>query len=116
MFYLAFAIFCLGAAMLQSSYLRAPKGIVPSRRRIPYTVCAGVATGVEVLVGAAAVLPDPAFIGALLFIPIFYAVNRGLLAISLRLRYTFRIGLALVLLSAYPVIRYTYLVMIHSTW
>jgi hypothetical protein len=106
MFYLVFAIFSLGTAMLQSSYLRAPKGVVPTRRRVTYTILAGAATGIQVLVGAFRI--DPAFIGALLFIPIFYAVNRGLQTVSLRLRYTFRIGLALVLLSAWP--------LLHETW
>jgi hypothetical protein len=107
MFYLAFLIFSLGAAMLQSAYLRAPKGVVPTRRRILYTVVAILATGIQVLVGATRI-PPSAFIGGLLFIPVFYAVNKGVQAISLRLRYTFRIGLALVLLSAYP--------LLHDTW
>jgi hypothetical protein len=106
MFYLIFLIFSLGAAMLQSSYLRAPKGIVPTRRRVTYTVIAAIATCIQVLVGCFRI--DPTFIGALIFIPIFYIVNKGLQSISLRLRYTFRIGLLLVLLTGYP--------LIHDTW
>jgi hypothetical protein len=102
MFYLVFSIFSLGTAMLQSSYLRAPKGIVPTRRRRLYTVVAAVATLIQVLSGWLYI--SPGVVGALVFVPIFYAVNRGLQMISLRLRYTFRIGLALVLLSAYPMI------------
>jgi len=109
MFYLYFAIFTLGTAMLQSSYLRAPKGIVPTRRRVTYTIIALLATCIQVLTGCFRI--DPVFIGALLFIPVFYAVNRGLQAVSLRLRYTFRIGFALVLLSAYPVIHDTWIVL-----
>jgi len=105
MFYLVFTLFTLGTAMLQSSYLRAPKGVVPTRRRITYTVIALVATSLQVLVGA---LRIDGIFGSLLFIPVFYAVNKGLQAISLRLRYTFRIGLALALLSAGP--------LIHETW
>jgi len=106
MFYLYFAIFTLGTAMLQSSYLRAPKGIVPTRRRLTYTAIAALATCIQVLIGSFRI--DPVFVGALLFIPVFYVVNRGLQAISLRLRYTYRIGLALVLLTGYP--------LIHDTW
>jgi len=106
MFYLYFAIFSLGAAMLQSSYLRAPKGIVPTRRRITYTAIAALATCIQVLVGCFRF--DPVFVGAFIFIPVFYGVNKGLQAISLRLRYTFRIGFLLVLLTAYP--------LIHDTW
>jgi len=106
MFYLYFAIFTLGTAMLQSSYLRAPKGIVPTRRRVTYTIIALLATCTQVLTACFRI--DPVFLGALLFIPVFYVVNRGLQAISLRLRYTFRIGVALVLIAAYP--------MIHDTW
>jgi hypothetical protein len=106
MFYLVFLIFSLGAALLQSSYLRAPKGVVPTRRRISYTIVALLATGTQILVGALRI--DPAFVGGLLFIPVFYAVNKGVNSISLRLRYTFRIGLALVLLSAYP--------LLHDSW
>ena len=69
MFYLLFTIFTLGTAMLQSSYLRAPKGVVPTRRRITYTTVALIATSLQVLVGALRI--DPAFLGALLFIPSF---------------------------------------------
>jgi len=92
--------------MLQSSYLRAPKGVVPTRRRVLYTVVALIATATQVLIGSLRI--DPAFVGGLLFVPVFYAVNKGVQAISLRLRYTFRIGLALVLLTAYP--------LIHDSW
>jgi hypothetical protein len=106
MFYLVFLIFSLGAAMLQSSYLRAPKGVVPTRRRIGYTVVALLVTGTQILIGALRI--DPAFVGALFFVPMFYAVNKGVNSISLRLRYTFRIGLALVLLTAYP--------LLHDSW
>lgn len=102
MFYLIFFIFSVGAAMLQSAYLRAPKGVVPSRRRRIYTAVAAVATLIQILAGWLCI--DPGFIGALLFVPIFYAVSKVIQRTSLRLRYTFRIGLALALLSAYPMI------------
>ena len=97
MFYFVFAIFSLGAALLQSSYLRAPKGVVPTRRRITYTVIALIVTCIQVLIGSFRI--DPTYVGALAFIPIFYAVNKGVQKISLRLRYTFRIGLGVTLLS-----------------
>jgi hypothetical protein len=100
MFYLVFSIFSVGAAMLQSSYLRAPKGIVPTRRRRLYTIVAAAATVIQILSGWLNM-----GLGTLVFVPIFYAVNKSLQALSLRLRYTFRIGLALVLISAYPLLR-----------
>jgi hypothetical protein len=106
MFYLLYLIFSLGAAMLQSAYLRAPKGVVPTRRRITYTVVMALATAVQILVGAGCI--DPWYVGAFLCVPLFYGVNKGVQHISLRLRYTFRIGLALTLLTAYP--------LIHDTW
>jgi len=106
MFYLYYLIFSLGAAMLQSSYIRAGKGVVPTRRRVTYTLVAAAATCIQVLVGAFRI--DPTFVGALIFIPIFYAVNKGIQSTSLRLRYTFRIGLAVVLLTAFP--------LLHDTW
>jgi len=103
MFYLVFAVYSLGAAMLQSSHIRAPKGVVPTRRRISYMVIALLATGIQILAGA--IRFDPPLIGILLFVPIFYLVHRTVRKMSLRLRYTFRIGLALVLLSLYPLYR-----------
>jgi hypothetical protein len=106
MFYLLYLIFSLGAAMLQSAYLRAPKGVVPSRRRITYTVIMTLATAVQILVGAGRI--DPWFIGAFLCVPVFYVVSKTVQHYSLRLRYTFRIGLALTILTAYP--------LIHDTW
>lgn len=106
MFYLLYLIFSVGAAMLQSSYLRATKGVVRSHRRITYTTIMALATAVQILVGAGRI--DPWFIGAFIGVPIFYAVNKGIQHVSLRLRYTFRIGLALTLLTAYP--------LIHDTW
>jgi hypothetical protein len=75
---------------------------VPTHRRRLYTAVATVATIIQILAGWLYI--SPAFIGALLFVPIFYAVNKGLQSMSLRLRYTFRIGLALVLISAYPMV------------
>jgi hypothetical protein len=105
MFYLYFAIFSLGTAMLQSSYIRAPKGSVPTRRRVTYSILAALATCIQILVGCFQFGP---IAGAFLFVPVFYAVNKGLRSISLRLRYTFRIGLLLVLLTGYP--------LIHDTW
>jgi hypothetical protein len=109
MFYLLYLIFSLGAAMLQSAYLRAPKGVVPTRRRITYTVIMTLATAVQVLIGAGRI--NPWFVGAFLCVPIFYAVTKGVQHYSLRLRYTFRIGLALVLVTAYPLIHDTWLVL-----
>jgi hypothetical protein len=100
MSYFVFFIFSLGAAMLQSAYLRAPKGVVPTRRRRLYTIVAAVATLTQILAGWLGI----GILGALLFVPIFYGVSRVIQRMSLRLRYTFRIGLALVLLSAYPMI------------
>ena len=91
--------------MLQSSHLRAPKGVVPSRRRVSYAVIAALATSVQVLVGAMQI--SPALVGGLLFIPVFYLVNKVIMGVSLRLRYTFRIGLALVLFTVYPLIKLT---------
>jgi UPF0716 family protein affecting phage T7 exclusion len=102
MFYLMFAIFSVGTAMLQTAHLRAPKGIVPTQRRRLYTAAAAVATLVQILAGW--LLINPGFVGALLFVPIFYAVNQSLQNINLRLRYTFRVGLGLVLVTAYWVI------------
>ena len=57
-FYLLFVIFSLGTALLQSAYLRAPKGVVPTRRRVTYTIFAGIATSIQVLVGSFRIEPD----------------------------------------------------------
>ncbi|HEY0308778.1 MAG TPA: hypothetical protein VGB94_11510 [Acidobacteriaceae bacterium] len=103
MFYIVFAIFCIGAALLQSAYLRAPKGVVATRRRVIYALMAALATAVEVLVGAMKI--EPAYIGAMLGIPIFYVINKGTRSMSLRLRYTYRIGLFFVLLTIVPLVR-----------
>jgi hypothetical protein len=103
MFYIVFGIFCIGAALLQSAYLRATKGAVITRRRVTYALMATLATAVEVLVGAMRI--EPSFIGAMLGIPIFYAVHKGIQSKSLRLRYTYRIGLFLVLLTIVPLVR-----------
>jgi hypothetical protein len=46
-------------------------------------------------------------VGAVLGIPIFYLVNKGVMSVSLRLRYTFRIGLLLVLITIIPLIKMT---------
>jgi hypothetical protein len=102
MLYLIFAIFSVGTGMLQSSHIRATKGVVATRRRITYAVIAAPATAIEVL-GGAITIPPP-LIGALLCFPIFYVVHTTAMKISLRLRYTFRIGLALVLLTIVPLI------------
>ncbi len=87
---LFFFVFSVGAALLQSAHLRAPKGVVPTRRRRTYTAVAALATLLQVLTGWLSI--DPGIIGALLFIPIFYVVNKVIERTSLRLRYTFRIG------------------------
>jgi asparagine N-glycosylation enzyme membrane subunit Stt3 len=105
MFYLYFSIFCIGAAMLQSAHLRAPKGIVPTRRRVIYAVIAVLASAIEVLVGAMQIAP--VYVGAMLGIPVFYLVNKSIMGMSLRLRYTFRIGLILTLLTVVPLVRMT---------
>jgi len=91
--------------MLQSAHLRAPKGVVPTRRRLTYASVAILATAVEVLVGAIHI--EPVYVGAVLGIPIFYLVNKGVMSVSLRLRYTFRIGLLLVLITIIPLIKMT---------
>jgi hypothetical protein len=106
MFYFVFAIFSLGTALLQSAYLRAPKGIVPTRRRYTYTGIALVCTLLEILIGGLRI--DPAFVGFTLWIPLFYGVNRGVNATGLRLRYTFRIGFVLALCTLYP--------LVHDSW
>ena len=99
MLYLVFAIFSIGAALLQSAYLRAGKGVVPSRRRITYSTIAALATIFQSFV---ALVIMPWILGILIVLLVFYIVHRTVMHISLRLRYTFRLGLIIVLLTAYP--------------
>jgi hypothetical protein len=100
MLYLVFAIFSIGAALLQSAYLRAGKGVVPSRRRITYSVIAALATIIQVSIGL--IIVQPALLGVLIVLPVFYGVHTIAMRTSLRLRYTFRLGVVLILLSALP--------------